>query len=102
MASLNSPSEVTKSSLEKLYTFFINGEYSFDLSAECWQNTNDKRIMELNPQHPIFEKMLNFKDKNKTTMWAHILYNQALITEGSSIKDPMSFTKQISDLMLSA
>ena len=35
-------------------------------------------------------------------MWAQILYNQALLNEGSKIKDPTNFTKNISDLMLSA
>ena len=36
IASLNSPSDVTKSSLEKLYTFLVNGEYCLDLSLSTW------------------------------------------------------------------
>ena len=41
-------------------------------------------------------------DNKKSSTWAYILYNQALLNEGSKIKDPMHFTKQISELMLSA
>ena len=36
IASLNSPSDVTKSSFEKLNTFFVRGEKDLDLSeASC-------------------------------------------------------------------
>lgn len=58
-----------------------------------------KRILEINPKHPIFEKMLGFNDERKND-WAEILYNQALLNEGSPLKDPSKFSKQISDLML--
>jgi molecular chaperone HtpG len=33
--------------------------------------------------------------------WADILYNQALLTEGSPLKDPMKFAKQVANLMTS-
>ncbi len=48
MASLNSPSEVTKSSLEKLKTFFVNGEKDFDLSAGPCPSVIDKKKTNLN------------------------------------------------------
>ena len=57
-----------------------------------------KRILEINPDHPVFTKMKNLgEDKQKE--WAEILYNQALLTEGSPIEDPMKFSKQIANLM---
>ncbi len=60
-----------------------------------------KRVMEINHKHPLFKKMaLAPKDTQK--QWAEILYNQALLNEGSKIKDPMGFTKKIAELMLSA
>ena len=58
-----------------------------------------KRILEINPKHPVFEKMMSFDDK-KQTQWAEILYNQALLNEGSPIADPVKLSQQISDLML--
>lgn len=60
-----------------------------------------KRIMEINHKHPLFKKMaLAPKDTQK--QWAEILYNQALLNEGSKLKDPHTYTKKIADLMLSA
>lgn len=59
-----------------------------------------KRILEINPKHPVLEKMLSF-DQDKKNSWAEILYNQALLNEGSQIEDPAKFSKQISELMLS-
>lgn len=60
-----------------------------------------KRIMEINHKHPLFKKMaLAPKDTQK--QWAEILYNQALLNEGSKIKDPLALTKKIADLMMSA
>jgi molecular chaperone HtpG len=57
-----------------------------------------KRIMEINPNHPVFGRM---KDLPVSTQkeWAEILYNQALLTEGSPIEDPMRFSRQIANLM---
>ncbi len=58
-----------------------------------------KRILEINPNHPIFAKMLTFsKDKNQN--WAELLYSQALLNEGSPIKDPAKFSKQLTELMV--
>lgn len=57
-----------------------------------------KRILELNLKHPLFETMISKPEAEQKT-WAEILYNQALINEGSELPDPGKFTKQISDLM---
>lgn len=57
-----------------------------------------KRIMEINPRHPIFGKMQSLPNETQKE-WAEILYNQALLTEGSPLEDPMRFSKQISQLM---
>jgi len=57
-----------------------------------------KRILELNLKHPLFEAMLSKAVEDQKT-WSEILYNQALLNEGSELPDPGKFTKQISDLM---
>ncbi len=58
-----------------------------------------KRILELNPSHPIFDKMLESDEEHKKE-WSEIIYNQALLAEGSPLPDPMKFSKQISNLMM--
>lgn len=60
-----------------------------------------KRIMEINPNHPVFEKMMKASPEQQT-QWAEILYAQALLTEGSNIPDPVKFSQQIAQLMVQA
>lgn len=60
-----------------------------------------KRILEINPEHPVISKMNEQGDETQKK-WAEILYNQALLNEGSPIADPASFTRQISDLMVAS
>ncbi|AHZ84320.1 Chaperone protein HtpG [Bdellovibrio bacteriovorus] len=60
-----------------------------------------KRIMEINPNHPVFEKMLKASPEQQTK-WAEILYAQALLTEGSNLPDPVKFSQQIAELMVQA
>ncbi|MGZ3744964.1 MAG: molecular chaperone HtpG, partial [Pseudobdellovibrionaceae bacterium] len=58
-----------------------------------------KRILEINPKHPVIEKMLSLpSDQQK--LWTEVLYSQALLNEGSNIPDPKRFSKHLADLML--
>jgi molecular chaperone HtpG len=58
-----------------------------------------KRILEINPKHPVIEKMTSLPgDQQK--LWTEVLYSQALLNEGSSIPDPKRFSKQLAELML--
>ena len=63
-----------------------------------------KRILEINPSHPIFEAMNKiFKEDRKSNVLADytdLLYNQALLLEGSKPKDSAAFAKAISRLMV--
>ena len=58
-----------------------------------------KRVLEINPKHPIFEKMTGL-DSETQKDWAEIIYSQALLNEGSQIPDPLKFSKQIAKLMV--
>lgn len=62
--------------------------------------TSSKRILEINPLHPLFERMLTLT-KDEQTKWGEILYGQALLTEGSVLPDPVKFSRQVADLMIS-
>jgi molecular chaperone HtpG len=65
-----------------------------------------KRILELNPDHAILKAMaaIHQKDASAAALadYADLLYDQALLTEGSTIKDPLRFTRLVSDLMVKA
>lgn len=62
-----------------------------------------QRILELNADHPLIAALqaLYTKDaKNpKLTEFAEMLFDQALLAEGSPISDPMLFTRRVASLM---
>lgn len=62
------------------------------------------RILEINPNHPIFEALTKIyaNDPEQVKAYSELLYNQALLIEGFTIEDPMAFSDQICDLMVKA
>jgi molecular chaperone HtpG len=65
-----------------------------------------KRILELNPTHPILATMkaMHEKDQSDSRLadYSSLLLDQALLAEGSAIKDPHRFTRLVSQLMVAA
>lgn len=59
-----------------------------------------KRILEINPDHPVIEKMLSLNESD-AQKWSEILYGQALLNEGSQLPDPLKFSKLVTDMMTS-
>ena len=64
---------------------------------------NYKRTLELNPDHPVVQKLLAIQkaDANdpKVEAYARLLLDQATIAEGSPISDPVAFAKRINALI---
>ena len=60
-----------------------------------------KRVLEINPDHPLFEKLLSIykTDKEKLDVYIRILYGQALLIEGLSPEDPVAFSEDLCTLM---
>lgn len=65
--------------------------------------TTPKRILELNPNHPALVKLQSIfagdHDDPRIAEYAALFFDQALLTAGLPIKDPLLFTKRISSLM---
>ncbi|HCE43618.1 MAG TPA: molecular chaperone HtpG [Lentisphaeria bacterium] len=63
-----------------------------------------KRILELNPDHPLVASLQSLYDKNssdpKLAEFAEMLYDQALLTEGIPLADPIKFSKRVATLMV--
>ena len=68
------------------------------------QNIKAGRILEINPNHQIFEALQTVFEKDKSLIqdYASLLYDQALLIEGFSIDDPVGFSNKICDLMVKA
>ena len=64
----------------------------------------NKRILEINPSHPIFEAMNKIFEKDQKSValdeYIKLLYDQALLLEGSKPKDPAAFASAITRLMV--
>jgi molecular chaperone HtpG len=59
-----------------------------------------KPVLEINPHHPIVERMINESDTGRFSNWSHILFDQATLAEGGQIDDPATFVKRLNELML--
>ena len=63
-----------------------------------------KRILEINPNHPLLKKLqAKFnEDHNFAALpkFATLLYGQSLLAEGSSLPDPIEYTKLVTELMV--
>ena len=66
------------------------------------QNIKSNRVLEINAQHSIFKTLQEAQkehDTDKIKQYTNILYNQALITEGLPIEDPVAYAQAVCDLM---
>ncbi|MDQ3035196.1 MAG: molecular chaperone HtpG [Myxococcota bacterium] len=65
-----------------------------------------KRILELNPDHALIRALVELVEKHgdrpEIDEWIDLLYEAALVAEGSPIDDPGRFTKRITTLLTEA
>jgi len=59
-----------------------------------------KPIFELNPEHPMVERLKAESDEAKFEDWSSILFDQALLAEGGHLEDPASYVKRLNELLL--
>ena len=61
-----------------------------------------QRVLELNAKHPVFDKLKAAQesgDKEKLSLYAGLLYDQALLVEGMLPDDPVAFASHVCELM---
>ena len=65
------------------------------------QQVKAERVLELNGEHPIFEKLKNAyaDDKEKAAKYAKLLYGQSVLAAGIALEDTAEFNSLICDLM---
>ena len=56
--------------------------------------------LEINPTHPIVERLKAETDETRFADWSRILFDQALLAEGGRLDDPAAFVKRLNALML--
>jgi molecular chaperone HtpG len=57
-------------------------------------------VLEINPHHPLVERPRREQDDPYLADWAHVLYNQAVLTIGAPIGDPAAFVDQLNSLLV--
>ncbi|HCU90801.1 MAG TPA: molecular chaperone HtpG [Gammaproteobacteria bacterium] len=70
------------------------------LKASGQELPDSKRILEVNPTHPLVKHMDLESEESKFANWAHILFEQALLAEGGKLDDPAAFVNRMNDMLL--
>jgi molecular chaperone HtpG len=67
---------------------------------------DQKRILELNPTHPLLEKLQAIYSENsadpRIETYADLLYGQSVLAEGGKLDDPGAFSKKLTEVMADA
>jgi molecular chaperone HtpG len=56
-------------------------------------------VLELNPKHLLIRRLNERADDKRLADWAHVLFNQAVLTLGARIDDPTGFVARLNDLL---
>lgn len=60
----------------------------------------NKPILEINPKHPLIERLHGEMDEQRFREWTEFLFAAALLAEGESLENPAAFVKQVNKLLL--
>ena len=65
------------------------------------QNTPDiKPVLEINPEHALIKKLNAETDGKVFDEYSSVVFDQALISEGGQLEDPVGFVKRINELLV--
>ena len=70
------------------------------LEATGQKVPESKPVFEFNPAHPLLEKLDNEQDEDRFADLAHILFDQAALAAGDSIKDPSAYVQRLNKLLV--
>ena len=57
-------------------------------------------VLEINPQHPLLRRLNHEPADPNLTEWAHVLFDQAVLTLGARIEEPAAFVSRLNDLLM--
>jgi len=59
-----------------------------------------KPILEINPHHPLVQRLKDESDEARFDDLTKVLFDQSLLAEGGQLEDPAGFVKRLNQLML--
>ena len=57
-------------------------------------------VLEINPQHPLVQRLNTEPADPHLTEWANVLFDQAVLTLGARIEEPAAFVGHLNDLLV--
>jgi len=70
------------------------------LAASGQSMPGSKPILEVNPKHMILKKLKDEQDEDRFADWSHIIFDQALLSEGGKLEDPANFVQRMNKMFL--
>ena len=59
-----------------------------------------KPILEINPGHDLVRRLQGEADAQRFEDWSHVLFDQAMLSEGGQLEDPAAFVRRLNALLL--
>ena len=57
-------------------------------------------ILEINPEHPLVKRLNQETEEKRFEDWTHLLFDQAMLSEGGQLDDPAAFVSRMNELLL--
>ena len=70
------------------------------LKASGQHIPGSKPILEINPEHPVIDRIKQEVDEKRFADWSQILFDQALLSEGGQLEDPTGFVHRLNEVFL--
>ncbi|MEN8205837.1 MAG: molecular chaperone HtpG [Pseudomonadota bacterium] len=58
-----------------------------------------KPDLEINPAHPLVSRLKDEVDEARFSSWSNVLLDQAMLSEGGQLEDPVAFVNRLNDLL---
>jgi molecular chaperone HtpG len=78
----------------------LSGNLERMLKAAGQNVPSAKPILEINPKHPLIERLQHETDTQKLSEWSQMLFDQSLLAEGGQLQDPATFVKRLNQLLM--
>ncbi len=70
------------------------------LLKEAGQSMPELRpVLEINPEHPVIQRLADTEDEARFGDWARVVFDQAALAEGAQLEDPAGFVRRLNSLL---
>ena len=70
------------------------------LDAAGQKVDSTRPILEINPDHPMVARLAEETDSARRQDWAHLIFDQALLSEGGKLENPAEFVRRMNELIV--